>query len=167
MTRKETRVQKIVHLTAKRFPSFGGGRVIEGHPIHLRDEPPQFAACVDIEKVVRFILAKRSTIDRAQRLKNYCGDDVRDYINTSDFLKHLSNKSLEEIAYLKRREIRKRLKGGFETMKGIVGPGEPIYPFWGISKKNADILAHLPSSWIYGSANWLLHTRKHKQMRTH
>ena len=53
----------LVSELAKTFPSFGGGKVNDSNPlsIWMKDKPPMFAAGVDIEQVVRFILEKTAT----------------------------------------------------------------------------------------------------------
>jgi len=53
-------IDEIVKKTAAHFPTFGGGRVNKWNPLSvaLKDDPPQFAAGVDVEKVVRFIISK-------------------------------------------------------------------------------------------------------------
>ena len=55
-------VKRITVAVNERFPSFGGGRKrgIEFNPIAaaLKDKQPQFAAGVDIEEVVRFVLSE-------------------------------------------------------------------------------------------------------------
>jgi len=149
VTRKETCVQKIVRLTTKHFPSLS---TPTGTDLNTTR--------VSVEQVVRFILAKRSTIERAQQKKADPGNDARDISMTSELLKTLSNKALEEIAHLKHREIRKRLKGRFETIKRTVGSGDPLYSFCSISKKNAEDLYHLPISWILEGAKCQLNLRK-------
>ncbi len=122
MARIETDTVKITRLAVERFPSLSIGGT-------------------DAYKLVRFILAKRSYLERLRSQK--IGDDVRDYMNSAYFLRRLSKKALGEIAQLKRNEIRRRLKIG-------------AYPFSPLSKKDREALLHLPSSWIYGSANWRL-----------
>lgn len=139
MARKETRVQRIVRLTAKHFPSFGNGTNTE------EIFPSSFKAGVRIGEVVRFVLAKQSAIESAERQK--IGDDARDYINTSIFLNPLSNKALAEIAHLGRNEIHRRLR-------------DKTYPFSRLDKKTRETLLHLPSSWVHGAANWLLDARR-------
>lgn len=148
MARKETRVQKIVRLTADEFHSFGGGKLTSNNPIAqvLKDEPPSFAAGVDIEQVVRFVLAKRNAIESAWRQKSYPGDDARDYINNSDLLRPLSSKLLREIECLGRREIRRRLK-------------KRCRPFSRLNKKTRDVLLYIPSNWVLGAARCLLDIR--------
>jgi len=98
----------------------------------------------DVEQLVRFVLAKRNALERLQLQK--IGDDARDYANTSYFLRRLSKKALVKIPHLKRSEIRQRLK-------------KRAYPFLRLSQKTQAMLLHLPTSWIYGSANWLLSSR--------
>ncbi len=48
---------QVVAAVTERFRTFGGGRVSPSNPIShaLRDEPPQFAAGVDVREVVRFV----------------------------------------------------------------------------------------------------------------
>lgn len=141
MAGKETRLQKIVRLTAKRFPSFGGGKISAGNPIShaLKNAPPTFAAGVDIEQVVSFVLAKRNAIERARRQN--ISDDARDHANTAGYLNPLSSKALCKITQLKDREIRQRLK-------------DNVYPFSRLSKKTREMLLHLPGSWVRGGASW-------------
>ncbi|GEM_PF-6961033 len=148
MARKETRVQRIVRLTAKRYPYFG-----------------QFArkGGVDMEGLVRFVLATRNAIESARRKKADPGNDARDISMTSGLLKPLSSKALEEIAHLKDIEIRKRLKGRFESIKKTIRSGDPVYPFSFLNKKNAEILYNLPISWIREGADWQLNERRKSQ----
>jgi hypothetical protein len=56
-------VRTIVAEIGVRFPTFGGGISHPGNPIAdaLKDRPLQFAAGVDVEQVVRFILDEVST----------------------------------------------------------------------------------------------------------
>ncbi len=91
MAQKETRVQKIVRLTSKRFPSLS-------------------TSGTDIEELVRFILAKRNGLEKVRRQN--IGDDYRDrdYANTAYYLMALSSKALDKIAHIKRNEIRQRLR---------------------------------------------------------
>ncbi len=131
MARKETRVQRIVRLTAKKFST-------------LAEE-------VIIEQVVRFVLAKRNAIENAQRQK--VGDDARDYVNTSCFLKPLSSRDLDEITHFKHSEIRQRLRNN-------------DYPFWRLNKKTRETLLSLHSSWVREGANWLLDVRGSRPTRT-
>lgn len=59
MTKKQA--DKIVAVTARVFPSFGGGRVSNGYnPLAdaLKDREPMFAAGVDIRQVVEFVASK-------------------------------------------------------------------------------------------------------------
>jgi len=51
-------IKEITRRTAAQFRSFGGGKTSQWNPIAiaLADKPPQFAAGVDIEEVVRFVL---------------------------------------------------------------------------------------------------------------
>ena len=149
MARKETRVQKIVRLTTKRFPSFGGGKTAVGNPISfiLKDEPPQFVAGVDIEQVVRFVLAKRNSTESARRKRNDPGNDARDISATAEFLKPLGHKALDMIQYLQAWSIEERLK-----LK--------CYPFSSLNKKTREKLLHLPTSWIREGAQWQLNSRK-------
>ncbi|MDX1535999.1 MAG: hypothetical protein R3346_04540 [Candidatus Spechtbacterales bacterium] len=55
---EETEVTRITKEISSHFPSFGGGGTIIGNPIAaaLQNSPPQFAAGVDIEEVVRLVL---------------------------------------------------------------------------------------------------------------
>ena len=55
----EKKVRQIVWATAEEFPSSGGGRDSDTNPIThaLKDRPLLFAAGVDIERVVRFVLS--------------------------------------------------------------------------------------------------------------
>ena len=127
MARRETRVQRIVRLTAKRFPVFSIG--------------------TDFEKMIRFVLAKRNSLESARRKKADPGDDVRDYANSSFFLAPLSNRALGKIACLKRNEIRQRLRNS-------------TYPFSKLNQKTRGALLHLPNSWVHGAAEWLLDNRR-------
>ena len=129
MPRKETRVQKITRLTLRRFPSLS----VDG---------------INAREIVSFILAKRNSIERSELSK--IGDDARDYVNTSYFLKPLSDKAIMEIGNLGRNEIRRRLR-------------EKIYPFSRLNKKTRETLIHLPNSWVHGAAAWLLNARMLKR----
>ena len=122
MIQRETTSVKIARSAVKRFPSLS-------------------TAGTDVHELVRFVLAKRSTLDRLRLGK--IGDDARDYMNSAYFLRRLSKKALAEISQLKRSEIRRRLKTG-------------AYPFSSLSQKDLEALLHLPSSWVYGSASWRL-----------
>ena len=54
-------VERIVAETAANFRGFGGGKKSSwGNPISaaLKGEPPMFAAGVDVEEVVRFVLGR-------------------------------------------------------------------------------------------------------------
>lgn len=149
MARKENRVQRIVRLTVKRFPSFGSGsNPIVGNPLShgLRNESPSFAAGVDIEQVVRFILAKRKALEYAHRQK--IGNDSRDIAYTSGLLNPLSNRDLGLIIkYLNQREIGQRLR-------------RKDCPFSGLSKKTREKLLQLPVSWMREGAQRQLYIRK-------
>lgn len=149
MSRKETRVQKIVRLTAKKFPSFGGGKTAVGNPISfiLKDRPPEFAAGVDIEQVVRFVLAKRNDIESVRRKKADPGNDARDIMFTAGLLKPLGNKALEMVRLLQAWSIKERLE-------------RKDYPFSRLNKKTREKLLHLPISWIREGADYLLSSRK-------
>ena len=150
--RKETRIQKIVRLTAKRFPSFGNNKIVIGNPISaaLAGHPPQFAGGVDIGQVVRFVIARNNRLLRAH-IDDH-GDDQRDYANTTYYYRRLSSKALELISHLKPREMKIRLR-------------DADYPFNRIGVSDREILLNLPTSWIYGSATLLLRTKKFN--RTH
>jgi len=58
------KIKRITVAVNERFPSFGGGRNrnTNFNPIAaaLKDKPPMFAAGVDIEEVVRFIVEEAS-----------------------------------------------------------------------------------------------------------
>ena len=56
-------VNHITHKIKDHFCTFGGGQVTSGNPLShaLKDNPPQFAAGVDVEQVVRFVMEE--TID--------------------------------------------------------------------------------------------------------
>ncbi len=136
MIKKETRVQKIVRLTAKHFSLFGNEPPTFAAPI--------FAAGVDIERVVRFILAKQNALERAGRAK--IGNDARDILYTSGLLKPLSSEALGKVPYLRRREIVEQLRN-------------KAYPFSRLSKKKIGVLLHLPPSWIREGALWQLNVR--------
>ena len=59
-------IDDVVALTSVKFPTFGGGKVSSwGNPIAhaLKDEPPQFAAGVDVREVVEFIAEAIRKID--------------------------------------------------------------------------------------------------------
>lgn len=60
--------QKVIDITQKvagKFRTFGGGNATPGNPIAevLKSRSPMFAAGVDIEEVVRFILSESTSID--------------------------------------------------------------------------------------------------------
>ena len=110
--------------------------------------PSLSTAGTGAHELVRFILAKRSALSRSRLQK--VGDDARDYINSAYFLRLLSKKALGEISQLKRGEMRQRLKAG-------------AYPFSPLSKKDRESLLSLPSSWIYGSAQWRLDFIRHNE----
>ena len=57
MTKEE--IDRVVELVSRSFCTFGGGRVVTGNPIAhaLKDHPPQFAAGVDVEDVVRSVIS--------------------------------------------------------------------------------------------------------------
>lgn len=107
-------------------------------------------AGTNVEDLVRFILNKQTALKKAW-FKKYIGDDARDYINTAYFFEPLSNRALGKIVNLKRSDIRRRLK-------------DKSYPFSRLNKKNREILLTLPNSWIYGSAKWLLDSRKRRNL---
>lgn len=121
MARKETCVQIIARSVSERFPLRG----------------------VNIEQLVRFVLAKRNALESARRQKT--GDDARDYMNTAFFLRSLSNKELIEITNLSRGDIHRHLR-------------EKIYPFSRLNQNTRETLLHLPNSWVHGAAEWLLAT---------
>lgn len=56
----DNKVQELVREVAKNFRSLGGGKGSKFNPVAeaLKEQPPQFAAGVDIEAVVRFVLSK-------------------------------------------------------------------------------------------------------------
>ncbi len=145
MFKKETRVQKIVKLTAAHFRSFGGGKVNSYNPISaaLKDRPPQFAAGVDVEQVVRFVLNKNKSLKRKRKA---IGDDARDHANTASYLRPLSDHQLRRILILGHDEVRTRLK--FKK-----------YPFYRLGPSSRDILLGLPLSWIKGAAELLISFR--------
>ncbi len=63
----------LVEKVGKRFRTFGGGQLGFNNPmaVALKDEPYQFAACVDVAEVVAFILSESGydwAIKRAQDL---------------------------------------------------------------------------------------------------
>ena len=155
MARKETLVQRIVRLASKQFPSFGGGKWSTGNPISyaLKDKPPAFATGVDIEQVVRFILAKRSAIECVRLKKSYPGNDARDISYTSGLMKPLSNKALETIQNRKQREIRQQLRRG----NGL---------FSQLSKETREKLLHLPISWVREGAHHQMEVRKSDKLRS-
>lgn len=54
-------VQRLVAEIQENFPTFGGGRKADGfNPVvaWMEDKPASFAAMVDVEQVVRFILER-------------------------------------------------------------------------------------------------------------
>ncbi|MBI4121013.1 MAG: hypothetical protein HY457_02040 [Parcubacteria group bacterium] len=65
-------VRRITRATAKKFPSFGGGRDSDANPIAhaTKDTPPQFAAGVPIETVVRFILSRPRDLIRVKKVRS-------------------------------------------------------------------------------------------------
>lgn len=58
MTESQIFIEEITQAIAQRFPSFGGNKTNNWNPIAaaLADKPPQFAAGVDIETVVEFVV---------------------------------------------------------------------------------------------------------------
>lgn len=58
MTAYEQEVERITEAVARRFRTFGGGKVTPGNPLSaaLKDAAPQFAAGVDVREVVCFVL---------------------------------------------------------------------------------------------------------------
>jgi len=88
MSRKETKVQKIVRLTVGRYP--------------------ELQKRVSVEELVRFVLAKRNVLERREQAK--IGDDARDYMNNAYLINSLSDKDLGVILNLKFSEIGKKLK---------------------------------------------------------
>lgn len=89
MARKESHVEKIARLTAKRFPSLSTSRK-------------------DVLQLVRYVLALRIKLARIEGQK--IGNDARDIIYTSGLLIPLSDKALEEIKNFGRNEIHRRLR---------------------------------------------------------
>ena len=132
MTQKETRVQKIMRLTAQRFPEFA--KRVER---------------VDIERIIRFVLAKRNSIESARRKKAYPGNDARDISYTSGLLMPLSSRALGEIEHLGRGDIHRHLR-------------EKTYPFSRLNKETREKLLHLPNSWVHEGAHWQLNFRRSK-----
>ncbi len=63
MNARDKELEEIVRALAAKFPSFGGGKDSDTNPIAhaLKNRPAMFAAGVDIEKVVRFVLASTRT----------------------------------------------------------------------------------------------------------
>ena len=120
MAKKETTVQKITRLTSDEFPFMDG---------------------VNIEQVVRFVLAKRSAIESARRKKNDPGNDARDIVYTAGLLKPLSSEDLKVIQKLKSREIFERLRN-------------KTCPFSILNKETKERLLHLPISWIREGAEF-------------
>jgi hypothetical protein len=59
-----TLIEKITELAAQRFRSFGGGKAAFGNPVAhaLASEEVMFAAGVDIQDVVRFVLNAQSKL---------------------------------------------------------------------------------------------------------
>lgn len=60
-TKRVTRVNTLVNKVGQQFRTFGGGRDSEYNPIThaLKDQPPSFAAGVDVREVVEFVLGER------------------------------------------------------------------------------------------------------------
>jgi hypothetical protein len=71
MTQKN--IDQIVRVIAQNFRCFGGGQFTEGNPLSvaLQNNPPQFAAGVDVRDVVLFVLKQDRDIGkkRAPRLQ--------------------------------------------------------------------------------------------------
>ncbi len=78
-------IPSIVAQVAAAYPSFGGGKVTMGNPISaaLKDKPPVFAAGVDINQVVRFVLAV-SKAPKKPKGALYCFRDVTPAIGGRD-----------------------------------------------------------------------------------
>ncbi len=129
MVQKETRTQIIVRLTSRRFPLLATSRV-------------------NVEQLIRFVLAKRNALESAQQQK--IGNDARDISYTAGLLKPISIKGLRMVQSLKQREVRQYL------MKSI-------YPFSTLNKKTREKMLHLPISWIREGALWQLESRKQSQ----
>lgn len=57
-------LEELVVKTRLKFPSFGGGLYTDYNPISiaLRNKNPQFAAGVDIEEVIKFVVKQYKTI---------------------------------------------------------------------------------------------------------
>lgn len=147
MARKETCVEKIVRLTAERFPSSFSSSFSELLNLSYAPAPPRFGEEVNIEQVVRFVLAKQNELKKSERQKKRqkIGNDARDISYTSELLKPLTSKAVETIRHLKQREIRKQLKNNG-------------YPFSQLSKETREKLLHLPISWVREGAQWQLNT---------
>ena len=126
MARRETDLDKIIRLAKDKFPYLEG---------------------VDARSLIHFILAKKNRLRRS-RIK-YIGDDARDYMNSSYFLRNLSDKALSEIEHLGVYSIKRRLK-------------EKTFPFSVVNRKDRETLLHLPNSWIHGAAEWILNSSKPK-----
>jgi hypothetical protein len=64
MKRKE--IDQLVSTITQKFSCFGGGKASNFNPIAnaLTDKPPMFAAGVDVENVVRFILKESKKLKR-------------------------------------------------------------------------------------------------------
>ena len=146
---KETLVQKIVRLTAKRFSSSQSDEAMGNNLHSISSGPLQFETRVDIEEVVRFILAKRNAMESARRKKAYPGNDARDISYTSGLLKPLSSQALDEIEHLGRGDIHRHLR-------------EKTYPFSRLNKETREKLLHLPNSWVHEGAHWQLNFRRSK-----
>ena len=147
VARKETRVEKIVRLTAKRFPSSQSDEAMGNHLHSISSGPLRFETEVDIEEVVRFVLAKRNAIENARQKRADPGNDARDISYTSGLLKPLSGMALHAVQQLKQKEIKQKLVN-------------KNYPFSQLNKEIREKLLHLPTSWLHEGAHWQLNSRK-------
>jgi hypothetical protein len=62
----QEQIERYVSKCRNAFRAFGGGRITPGNPIShaLANDPPSFAAGVDIHQVVSFILALKAIDDK-------------------------------------------------------------------------------------------------------
>lgn len=142
-------VYHISHTTSSFFTLKGGCMIRESRAeriarLTVKQFPSLLASGVNVQQLVGFVLTKRNTLERLRLQK--IGDDAPDYANTTYFIRRLSKKDLVAVSHLKRSEIRQRLTKGTS-------------PFSRLSKKARETLAYLPTSWVYGSADWLLRSR--------
>ncbi len=62
------KLDKITQIIGKKFRSFGGGQKCFNNPMAnaLKDQPFQFAACVDIKSVVKTVLSENRKLQRSK-----------------------------------------------------------------------------------------------------